>query len=145
MGRRTLTLALAAVMILAACGDDDDDGGASGSGGDGDTAVEITSPADGDEVPSPVTVEMDATNFTIEPAGDGAVNEGAGHFHLMVDTECVAEGEVIPSDDTHKHFGTGATEAELELDPGEHTICLQAGDGAHTALDLTDEITITVT
>lgn len=25
-----------------------------------------------------------------------------------------------------------------------HTLCLQAGDGVHTALDLTDEITITV-
>ncbi|WP_114594048.1 DUF4399 domain-containing protein [Euzebya pacifica] len=38
----------------------------------------------------------------------------------------------------------GSTSAELELEPGEHTLCLQDGDGEHTALDLTDEITVTV-
>ena len=32
----------------------------------------------------------------------------------------------------------------LDLAPGEHTLCLQVGDGAHTALDLTSEITVNV-
>jgi hypothetical protein len=36
------------------------------------------------------------------------------------------------------------SETELTLPAGEHTLCLQAGDGEHTALALTDEITITV-
>jgi len=32
----------------------------------------------------------------------------------------------------------------LTLAPGEHTLCLQAADGAHAALDITRELTITV-
>ena len=55
--------------------------------------------ADGATVASPVTVKMAATNFTIEPAGDGTVKEGAGHFHIARIGErdrpgvaCIAEG-----------------------------------------------------
>jgi hypothetical protein len=108
----------------------------------GGASVSITSPEDGATVESPFGVSLEADSFTIEPAGE--VREGAGHLHLMVDTGCVAAGEVIPEDSGHIHLGDGATEAELDLPAGEHTLCLQAGDGMHTALDLTDEITITV-
>lgn len=52
----------------------------------------------------------------------------------MVDVDCVPGGQVVPADDNHLHFGKGQTEATLELTPGEHTLCLQAADGAHTAL-----------
>ena len=148
-----LVLALAAG--LGACGDDDDAETATEDTTEETTAatettaasgpsVELTEPADGASVTSPVTLKMAATNFTIEPAGDGTVKEGHGHFHVMVDTECIAPGTVIPSDETHVHYGKGQTEAPLELAPGEHTLCLQVGDGAHTALDLTDQVTITV-
>ncbi|MEP7335179.1 MAG: DUF4399 domain-containing protein [Actinomycetota bacterium] len=85
---------------------------------------------------------MEAEGLTIEPSGD--VRDGAGHFHVTVDASCVAPGEQIPKDGSHLRFEDGASEAELDLPAGEHTLCLQAGDGAHTALDLTDEITITV-
>lgn len=54
-------------------------------------------------------------------------------------------GKTIPKDDQHQHFGDGSTEAELELEPGEHTLCLQFADGAHVATGLTDEVTVTVT
>jgi hypothetical protein len=79
---------------------------------------------------------------TIEPAGE--VQEGAGHFHVMVDVGCVEPGEVIPSDDDHLHFGDGSSETSVELEPAEHALCLQVGDGVHTALDATHEITVTV-
>ena len=102
----------------------------------------IASPEDGATVQSPFTVGMEAEGLTIEPAGEA--RDGAGHFHLMVDTDCVAPGQVIPEDEGHLHYGDGATEAELNLSAGEHSLCLQAGDGAHTALGLTDEVTITV-
>lgn len=151
-------LALLVAGVFAACGDDDDEGTGAGTTAttaatettatttpDTEASVEFVEPADGATVTSPVHVEMTATNFTIEPAGEGTVEEGSGHFHIMVDTDCVAVGQTIPSDDAHLHFGTGATEAELELAPGSHTLCLQAGDAAHTALDLTDTITIEVT
>jgi hypothetical protein len=91
---------------------------------------------------SPFEVAMEADGFTVEPAGQ--VREGAGHLHLMVDAGCVASGEEIPEDASHVHFGDGSTETELDLPAGEHTLCLQAGDGVHTALDLTNQITITV-
>jgi hypothetical protein len=132
---RKTALLLTLLLTVAACAGDSDTGEAS---------VSFGNLSDGDEVTSPVDVQFVAQDFTLEPAGDGAINEGAGHMHVMVDTDCVAVGEVIPGDDQHIHYGDGTDTAELELEPGEHTLCLQAGDGAHTALDLTDEVTITV-
>lgn len=120
------------VFSLAAC--------AAGTGGTG--GVSFAEPADGATVSSPVRVVMQSEEVTIEPAGE--VQEGTGHFHVMVDVGCVEPGEVIPSDDDHLHFGDGSSETSVELEPGEHTLCLQVGDGLHTALDATHEITITV-
>ena len=125
---------LAGEIGLTECADD----------GEPEVGVAFASPADGDETTSPVHVEMTAEGITIEPAAEG-VNEGAGHFHVIVDHGCVEPGETIPGTDGYNHFGQAQTEADLELTPGEHTLCLQVGDGAHTALDATDEITITVT
>ncbi len=136
---RILIAAIVALLALAAC-----DTAGDGGGDEAEPSVEFVTPQDGDEVTSPVEVEMEAEGITIEPA-DAGVNEGAGHFHIMVDTDCVTPGEVMPGDDQHRHFGNGATSAELELEPGEHTLCLQVGDGEHRALEPTDEITITVT
>ncbi|MCB0099105.1 MAG: DUF4399 domain-containing protein, partial [Caldilineaceae bacterium] len=104
--------------------------------------VFFIAPTDDATVTETVTVEMGAANFTIEPAGGVQLN--AGHFHMMVDTPCIAVGETIPRDDTHLHFGQGQTATTLTLTPGVHTLCLQAGDGIHVALSLTDQITITV-
>jgi hypothetical protein len=136
-GRRVLAgLAVAAAVVAAAgCGDDADDAG------DG-ASVTVVSPEDGATVESPVTLEMAAENFVIEPAGE--VREGAGHLHAMIDVPCVESGEVIPSDDEHIHYGDASTSDTLELEPGEYTVCVQAGDGVHTALDLTDTVTFTV-
>jgi hypothetical protein len=65
----------------------------------------------------------------------------------MVDTDCVAAGQGVPKDETHLHYGQGQLEAELELAPGPHTLCLQAADGLHVALPgagMTQMIAITV-
>jgi hypothetical protein len=88
---------------------------------------------------------MQAENFTVETAGD--VHDNAGHLHIMIDTPCLAAGEVIPKDDNHRHFGDGSTEADLELSSGTHTLCLQAADGVHIALEgegMAHEISVTV-
>lgn len=143
----TALLVVLALVLLGACGGDSDDtdeaaGGTATEEAAANGEVSFTEPEDGAEVSTPVLVKMEAKDFTIEPAGE--VREGAGHFHIMVDTECVAAGQVIPNDATHVHFGKAQTEAELPLPAGEHELCLQAADGAHTALDLTDEITIEV-
>jgi hypothetical protein len=142
--RALASTTLVLLLLLAGCSGDDAGEGAGGDAAPGEQSVAFGGIEDGAEVTSPVAVDFEAEGFTIEPAGDGAITEGAGHMHVMVDTGCVEVGQVIPSDEQHLHFGDGSTSAELELEPGEHTLCLQAGDGAHTALDLTDEITITV-
>ena len=129
-------LALSVPLFLAAC---------AGAGAAPGPRVSFASPADGATVSSPAHVVLTAENFTIEPAGE--VKAGAGHLHIMVDTGCIAAGEVITKDDQHLHYGQGQLEADLELAPGTHTLCLQAADGAHTALSedgLKQTITITV-
>jgi hypothetical protein len=99
--------------------------------------------ADGlDGLYSPLMATFEAENFTVEPSGE--VNDGAGHFHLMIDTGAVETGETIPSDDQHLHYGDGSSRDVLDLEPGEHELTLQMGDGAHTALPLTDTQTVTV-
>lgn len=111
----------------------------------GQARVFFTSPNDGATVSSPVKVTMGAENFVVEPAGK--VKAGAGHLHIMVDTDCVAAGQVVPADAAHLHYGKGQLEANLALSPGTHTLCLQAADGAHIALagaGMTQKITLTV-
>lgn len=132
---RTTTISaitLAGVLALAGCSSD------AGAG-----TVSFGGVADGDTVASPVAVTFEADGFEIVPAAEGG-GDGSGHLHVMIDTDCVPVGETIPNDDEHLHFGDGSTSTELELTPGDHTLCLQAGDGEHTAMDVTDEVTITV-
>ena len=110
-----------------------------------EVAVYFVSPADGDMVGTSVDVVMGADGLTIEPSGE--INEGAGHMHILVDTDFIEPGEVIPNDETHLHYGDGSVETTIELTPGEHVLRLQFADGAHIALDgeqYQDEITITV-
>jgi pyrimidine-specific ribonucleoside hydrolase len=102
----------------------------------------FASPADGDHIAGSIAIQMAADGVTIEPAGE--VHPDAGHFHVMVDTECVEAGAAIPKDGGHRHFGKGQSDSVLSLPAGEHTLCLQVGDGTHLATGLTDEITVTV-
>ena len=128
------TTLLMLFIFLAAC-----------SSAGSEPQVSFQSPKNGDTVSSPLKVVMKAENFTIEEAGE--VHQGAGHLHIIIDLPCVPAGEVILKDEQHVHFGDGRTEAELELASGKHTLCLQAADGTHTALEgqgLTHNIEVTV-
>jgi len=138
---------LALASLTAACGDDDPSVTSTTVSAPTTTlpaaSVRITSPAEGATVTSPVKVVMAATGFAIEPAGPPRA--GAGHFHVLVDVGCVTAGQPIAVGAAGiNHFGKAQTEADLELTPGEHRLCLQAGDGTHVALPLTDEITVVV-
>ena len=108
-------------------------------------SVSIASPADGAVVTSPFDVVMQATDFTIEAASNGP-SDGAGHFHILVDQPAVAPGQAIPNNpgDGYYHYGDGSTTATLDLDPGAHTIRIQAGTANHLAYDLTDSVNIVV-
>ena len=108
-------------------------------------SVRFDQPADGATVTSPVEVVMTATGLVVEPSGE--VNDGSGHFHILVDTDFTPAGEVIATDEQHLHYGNGQTVISLELEPGEHTLRLQFADGLHTALDgeqYRDTITVVV-
>lgn len=100
-------------------------------------------PDEGETVPATFTVRMGTRGLKVEPAGE--VHDGAGHFHILIDTDFIPAGQVIPNDEQHRHFGTGATETQLTLPPGEHILRLQFADGVHTALEYRDEIQVTVT
>jgi hypothetical protein len=164
--RRTLlTLGAAAVAgSIAGCSSDQESGTDTGdSGTPTDTAEPTTTSGDGtymNGVGSDASVSFDvpsagttchspyvqwkaaATGVTIEEAGQ--VNDGAGHYHIIVDTDPVTPGETIPSDDRHVHYGTGQTDGVLELDAGDHTLHLQVADGEHRAMGLTDTVEVTV-
>jgi hypothetical protein len=115
----------------------------------GDEAVSprvwFVQPQNGATVTNPIDVEMAAEGITIEPAGE--IHEGAGHFHILVDSGFVAPGELVPFDANHLHFGNGQMTTTVEIEPGQHTLRLQVANGAHQALDgpqYRDEITVTV-
>lgn len=103
------------------------------------------SPADGDTVASPVTIEFGLEGMDVVAAG---VNEPhSGHHHLIVDAGLPDLGLPIPADANYIHFGDGSTSTELELEPGEHTLQLLLGDHLHIPHDppvMSETITVTV-
>ena len=96
-------------------------------------SVRFVSPADGDTVDATFAVRMVVEGVDLAPAG--TMEPGTGHLHVLIDTVFVEPGVVIPKNESHRHFGDASTEAELTLEPGEHTLRLQLGDGAHVALE----------
>lgn len=91
--------------------------------------VFFSQPKDGAEINGPVKVVMGLEGMKIQPAGE--VVEGTGHHHLLINKGPITAGQVIPTDDDHKHFGKGQTETELELPPGDYQLTLQFADGLH--------------
>ena len=81
-------------------------------------SVLFTNVKDGETVPSKFTYKFDVTGYTVSPAAEGLI-DGTGHHHMIVDgPKFTPPGEVILMDATHKHYGKGQTEGELELEPG---------------------------
>ncbi len=107
-------------------------------------SITITEPADGATVSSPFKVKFGAEGVKIEPAG--AIAAGSGHHHLLINTGPIAEGQTIPMDDTHLHYGKAQTEADITLAPGKYKLTAQLANGAHQsygpALSKTIEVTV---
>ena len=104
--------------------------------------VSFVNLSNGTTFDAPFPIQMAVENLTLEPAGE--VKPGHGHLHIMVNQPCVAPGEVIIKDAAHLHYGQGQSETTLALLPGAYTLCLQAADGAHLALDATAVVSVTV-
>jgi hypothetical protein len=92
-------------------------------------SVDFVEPKDGATVPATFKVKFAVDGMKVAPAGD--TNEGTGHHHLLIDTADIPQGEVIPMNDSHRHFGKGQTETEITLPPGRHRLTMQFADGAH--------------
>jgi len=105
--------------------------------------VFFTEPADGAKVTSPVKLVFGVDGMEVKPAGQ--LEENTGHHHVIIGPAGIPEGEVVPKDETHIHFGKGQTEAELELEPGEHKLTMQFADGNHTSYGDVMAATITIT
>jgi Domain of unknown function (DUF4399) len=106
--------------------------------------VYFVSPKDGATLGQEFVAKFAVEGLKVEKAG--TIVPGTGHFHVLIDSPALPEGQVVPADDKHLHYGKGQTEATLKLTPGQHTLVLQFADGAHRAYNkmLTQEIKITV-
>jgi hypothetical protein len=105
-------------------------------------SVSFVQPKDGATVSNPVHVVFAVEGMNVAPAG--TMTEGTGHHHLLIDGKPLPKGEVIPANDKSLHFGKGQTETDLTLPPGDHTLTLQFGDGAHRSFGPEMSKTITV-
>jgi hypothetical protein len=97
---------------------------------------------EGDQVKSPVVVEMGINGMEVEAAG--AMNEGKGHHHIIVDGSFEPKGTMVPKDETHLHYGQGQTSDTLALTPGKHTLTLQFANGMHQSYGEEWSKTITI-
>lgn len=106
----------------------------------------IIAPADGETVSSPVNVRFGLHGMGVAPAG--VDKDKTGHHHLLINIKTPpALDKPIPSDNQHKHFGGGQTEARIDLPPGKHTLQLLLGDKNHVPHQppvMSKPITITV-
>jgi hypothetical protein len=99
---------------------------------------------EGDQLKSPVIIQMGVHGMSVEPAGK--VSVGKGHHHIIIDGAFIENGKTVPMDKTHLHFGKGQTTDTLKLSPGRHTLTLQFANGIHDSYgkDWSKTIAITV-
>jgi hypothetical protein len=111
-----------------------------------DAYLYIVSPKDGATISSPFWCLFGLRGMGITHAGDQFPN--SGHHHLLIDVdEPLNPSEPIPQDKKHLHYGSGQTQALIELSPGQHTLQLVLGDAKHFPFNpplLSKKITITI-
>ena len=112
-------LCLATLLVVTGCGKKETPKG----------KVSFAEPKDGAEINGPVKVIMVVEGMKIQPAGE--VVEDTGHHHILIKTDFIPAGQVLPTDDADRHFGKGQTEAVLDLPPGHYKLTLQFADGLH--------------
>lgn len=98
---------------------------------------------DGQTISTDQKVVFGVIGLKLHPAGE--LIPGTGHHHIIIDGEAVPEGQVVPADEKHIHFGKAQTETQLKLTPGPHTLTLQFANGAHVSYGPTLSKTINVT
>jgi hypothetical protein len=129
MKASAVALALAVTCGMATCGT----AAAQGKGGPTEStpgaAVYFVELKDGATVPTRVIIRFGLRGMGVAPAGTERTH--SGHHHVLIDTELPPLDQPIPNDPNHLHFGSGQTEAEIELTPGPHTLQLLFADKDH--------------
>lgn len=92
-------------------------------------SVDFAEPKNGEVVASPFKVKFIVEGMTIAPAG--IKTSDTGHHHLIINSESIKAGQVIPADERHLHFGKGQTETMVTLPPGKYKLTLQFANGLH--------------
>ena len=118
--------------------------------------VSFAEPKDGATVPTLTKFVFKTDNYEISPVPKDAkeARPDVGHFHLGVDTDCLAAGTTIPKAEAGDkpgtagkwiHFGNGSDNIEMALTPGPHKMSVEVGDDLHRAVEgLCQTINITV-
>jgi hypothetical protein len=100
--------------------------------------VFFVEPKNGATVTEKVHLKFGVENYKIAAVPDGEVKTarpGVGHFHVGVDTPCVASGKtIVKGTPSWVHLGKGDTEMDMQLSPGTHKLALQFADDLHNAI-----------
>lgn len=105
--------------------------------------VDFLEPRNGEIVVSPFKVRFSVTGMKVSPAGDLTVN--TGHHHLLINSQAIESGKVVPVDERHIHFGKGQTETVVTLPSGNYKLTLQFANGVHESYGEQMSRTIEVT
>ena len=92
--------------------------------------VFFVEPQDGATVKSPVKARFGLEGYELAAVPEGTitadqVRPDMGHHHLGIDMDCLPPGtEIVKGTPSWVHFGTGATEIDVQLEPGTHKLTL---------------------
>ena len=92
---------------------------------------------------SPFFIEMGVEGMGVELAGEK--NDLMGHHHIIINSDFIVNGDVVPADEKHIHFGAGQTDCQLDLAAGNYSLTLQFADGFHQSYGEKMSKTINVT
>jgi hypothetical protein len=106
-------------------------------------SLSFVEPKDGATVTSPFRVKLAVVGMEVAKAG--ALVPNSGHHVLIVNGGPVSEGQAIPADPTHLHWGKGQTEQKIRLPAGQYKLTAQFADGVHHSYGPALSQTITVT
>jgi hypothetical protein len=89
-------------------------------------------------VKSPVHLKFGIENYKIAAVPEGTVTTvrpGVGHYHVGVDTGCLASGkEIVKGTPSWVHFGKGDSEIDMQLTPGKHKLTIIVTDAPGNVL-----------
>ena len=136
---KTTLIVLLFTMVISAC--------QSNTSSDGKTVNEpsvfFKNMQNGAILSSPFLVEMGVEGMEVEAAGE--INALKGHHHIIINSDFITDGDIVPANAQHIHFGLGQIETTLDLDEGNYSLTLQFADGMHQSYGEGMSKTINVT